>query len=127
MGEFKFGFILHANPLIDSNRTMDEKPYKVGRFAHTLRVRLMREHLGVDVDALYEKDLASASPIKEVNEQTPWDPDDEQRIKKEEHFTEAGNVKRKTPAGVILKETADSLQQGLSFKIDCHRYFNGCH
>ena len=31
---------------------MGDKPYKVGRFAHTLRVRLMREHLGVDVDAI---------------------------------------------------------------------------
>lgn len=34
------------------NTTMDGKPYKAGRFAHTLRMRLMREHLGVDVDIL---------------------------------------------------------------------------
>ncbi|KAK9480928.1 hypothetical protein V1514DRAFT_274630 [Lipomyces japonicus] len=31
---------------------MGGEPYMVGRFAHTLRVRLMREHLGIDVDAL---------------------------------------------------------------------------
>ena len=36
---------------------MGDKPYKVGRFAHTLRVRLMREHLGVDVDAMYEEEF----------------------------------------------------------------------
>ncbi|KAM3579992.1 Phospholipase D1 [Umbelopsis sp. WA50703] len=36
--------------MIDSH--MAGKPYKVGHFAHTLRLRLMREHLGVDVDAL---------------------------------------------------------------------------
>lgn len=36
--------------MIDS--TMDGKHYKVGHFAHSLRMRLMREHLGVDVDLL---------------------------------------------------------------------------
>src|ERR1700733_12511794 len=39
--------------------TMAGQPFRVGRFAHTLRVRLMREHLGVDVDTLYTKDLLS--------------------------------------------------------------------
>lgn len=32
--------------------TMDGRPFAVGRFAHTLRLRLMREHLGVAVDLL---------------------------------------------------------------------------
>ena len=36
---------------------MGGKPFKVGRFAHLLRVRLMREHLGIDVDALDEEEL----------------------------------------------------------------------
>jgi phospholipase D1/2 len=31
---------------------MAGRPFKVGRFAHTLRVRLMQEHLGIDVDSL---------------------------------------------------------------------------
>lgn len=31
---------------------MAGKPYLVGRFAHTLRIRLMREHLGLDIDEL---------------------------------------------------------------------------
>ncbi|ODQ64212.1 phospholipase D/nuclease [Nadsonia fulvescens var. elongata DSM 6958] len=31
---------------------MGGKPYKVGKFAHSLRMRLMREHLGIDIDKL---------------------------------------------------------------------------
>ncbi|KAK0708372.1 hypothetical protein B0H67DRAFT_556868 [Lasiosphaeris hirsuta] len=36
--------------------TMAGRPYQVGRFAHTLRLRLMREHLGLDVDAILEEE-----------------------------------------------------------------------
>ncbi|KAI0386781.1 phospholipase D [Hypomontagnella monticulosa] len=36
--------------------TMAGKPYQVGRFAHTLRMRLMREHLGLDVDEITEEE-----------------------------------------------------------------------
>lgn len=36
--------------------TMAGKPYQVGRFAHTLRMRLMREHLGLDVDEILEQE-----------------------------------------------------------------------
>ncbi|ATY65422.1 phospholipase D1 [Cordyceps militaris] len=36
--------------------TMGGKPYQVGRFAHTLRMRLMREHLGLDTDAIMEEE-----------------------------------------------------------------------
>jgi len=36
--------------------TMNGKPYLVGRFPHTLRMRLMREHLGLDVDEVMEED-----------------------------------------------------------------------
>lgn len=32
--------------------TMNGRPYLAGKFAHTLRMRLMREHLGVNVDVL---------------------------------------------------------------------------
>ena len=34
--------------------TMNGEPYRVGRFPHTLRMRLMREHLGIDVDNISE-------------------------------------------------------------------------
>ncbi|KAI5860889.1 phospholipase D [Durotheca rogersii] len=36
--------------------TMGGKQYRVGRFAHTLRMRLMREHLGLDVDEITEEE-----------------------------------------------------------------------
>ncbi|TPX12237.1 uncharacterized protein E0L32_007123 [Thyridium curvatum] len=36
--------------------TMGGKPYQVGRFAHTLRLRLMREHLGLDTDEILAED-----------------------------------------------------------------------
>lgn len=36
--------------------TMACEPYLVGRFPHTLRMRLMREHLGIDVDEVMEDD-----------------------------------------------------------------------
>ena len=36
--------------------TMDGEPYSVGRFPHTLRMRLMREHLGIDVDQVMEEE-----------------------------------------------------------------------
>ena len=36
--------------------TMNGEPYLVGRFPHTLRMRLMREHIGVDVDEVMEQE-----------------------------------------------------------------------
>ncbi|CEJ81882.1 Putative Phospholipase D [[Torrubiella] hemipterigena] len=36
--------------------TMGGKPYQVGRFAHSLRLRLMREHLGLDTDQILEEE-----------------------------------------------------------------------
>lgn len=36
--------------------TMAGKPYQVGRFAHTLRMRLMREHVGLPVDEIIEEE-----------------------------------------------------------------------
>lgn len=57
---------------------MAGKPFKVGRFAHTLRIRLMREHLGVDVDKMYTEDLLSKSPVHKQSEVAKWDPDEEE-------------------------------------------------
>ncbi|KAK5130280.1 hypothetical protein LTR08_002240 [Meristemomyces frigidus] len=37
---------------------MGGKPYEVGEFTHTLRKRLMREHLGIDVDVIYRREQA---------------------------------------------------------------------
>lgn len=42
--------VIRDNEMIDT--FMNGEPYKVGRFPHTLRLRLMREHLGISVDTL---------------------------------------------------------------------------
>ncbi|KXN88185.1 Phospholipase D1 [Leucoagaricus sp. SymC.cos] len=65
--------VIRDTDMIDG--TMAGQPFKVGRFAHTLRIRLMREHLGVDVDALDEEDLMVHDPVQPEHEQRPWDPE----------------------------------------------------
>ncbi|BFZ63974.1 Phospholipase D1 [Saitoella coloradoensis] len=61
---------------------MGGKPYLVGRFAHSLRMRLMREHLGVDVDAIEQEErqmdgLDKKATWQDVDE---WHPDREEGI-----------------------------------------------
>ena len=46
--------------------TMNGQPYLVGRFAHTLRMRLMREHLGIDVDELMEHDIETEEELQKI-------------------------------------------------------------
>ncbi|KZT60114.1 phospholipase D [Calocera cornea HHB12733] len=69
--------VIRDTDMIDGR--MAGKPYKVGRFVHTLRMRLMREHLGVDVDAIYNDDLMANSPVKPADEIQKWDPENEQQ------------------------------------------------
>lgn len=57
---------------------MGGKHFQVGRFAHTLRMRLMREHVGVDVDSIEEDQLMTREPVAEADEIETWDPDHEQ-------------------------------------------------
>lgn len=45
--------------------TMAGEPYLVGRFPHTLRMRLMREHLGLDVDEIMEEERAAGADGKD--------------------------------------------------------------
>ncbi|KAL8280164.1 hypothetical protein RQP46_007494 [Phenoliferia psychrophenolica] len=72
--------VVRDTDMMDS--TMGGKPYKVGRFAHTMRVRLMREHLGVDVDELEaadpDSDLLDRRQKEEMKPEDAWDPDHEQ-------------------------------------------------
>ncbi|PSN72254.1 phospholipase-like protein D1 [Corynespora cassiicola Philippines] len=49
--------IVRDTEMLDS--FMAGEPYKVGKFPHTLRMRLMREHLGIDVDAIHEDEWRS--------------------------------------------------------------------
>lgn len=77
--------VIRDHDMIDSY--MAGKPYKVGRFAHTLRMRLMREHLGVDVDELEAK--ARHNGVK-GNEVSPPDaqsyPGDEQMMDSDDEW-----------------------------------------
>ena len=93
---------------------MAGRPFKVGRFAHTLRVRLMREHLGVDVDAMYEDDLMAFEPTVPAHEQEEWDPETEQEHGKDEGVTYVGKSNGSTAMGQLWHDTKDELQQGAS-------------
>ena len=90
---------------------MAGKPYKVGRFAHTLRVRLMREHLGVDVDAMYEEDLMASEPVKHPHDIEPWDPDTEQEYGREHGVTRTGKDEQRTAARTMTHDAVDALEQ----------------
>ena len=91
---------------------MAGKPFKVGRFAHTLRVRLMREHLGVDVDAMYEEDLMANEPVKAPHDIEEWDPDVEQEYGKEHGVTHVGKGQRRTATKSLIHDTVDAFEQG---------------
>ncbi|KAF8158304.1 hypothetical protein B0H34DRAFT_769482 [Crassisporium funariophilum] len=103
--------VIRDTDLID--RTMAGKPFKVGRFAHTLRVRLMREHLGIDVDALDEEDLMTNDPVKSEPEQETWDPDREQAYGQEHGVTHVKKSKQKTPTGALAADAVDSMNQAV--------------
>ena len=47
---------------------MGGEPYEVGRFPHTLRMRLMREHLGIDVDHIMEEEREAERKEDTVSE-----------------------------------------------------------
>ncbi|KAF2634373.1 phospholipase D1 [Massarina eburnea CBS 473.64] len=49
--------VVRDTEILDS--FMAGEPYKVGKFPHTLRMRLMREHLGIDVDEIFEDEMVS--------------------------------------------------------------------
>jgi phospholipase D1/2 len=85
---------------------MAGRPFKVGRFAHTLRVRLMREHLGIDVDALGEEDIMAHQPKPEYQQQPlEPEPDLDQEGSNEGGVFDLKKSKQKTPIsrGCALK------------------------
>lgn len=88
---------------------MAGKPFKVGRYAHTLRVRLMREHLGVDVDAIEEDQLMSRPPIADADEVETWDPDHEQEAEGEGGDRGVTQVKRRTAGERFIRTVHSGL------------------
>ncbi|KAF9267545.1 phospholipase D [Marasmius fiardii PR-910] len=103
--------VIRDTDMIDG--MMGGKPFKVGRFAHTLRMRLMREHLGIDVDAMYEEDLMANEPVEDEVEQDTWDPDTEQQYGKESGVTKLKDSKQKTPMRNLLDSAKDAAEQTL--------------
>lgn len=87
-------------------RKMAGEPFKVGRFAHSLRVRLMREHIGIDVDALDDEDARVHKASKENHAANVWDPDAEQR-RGEGSVTETSH-----DVGKIKNMLRDAVLQG---------------
>ncbi|KAJ5613486.1 hypothetical protein N7528_007140 [Penicillium herquei] len=64
--------------------TMNGKPYLVGRFPHTLRMRLMREHLGIDVDELMEHDFDTEEELRKIQDVEEGTPADERQQRESE-------------------------------------------
>ncbi|GJJ14636.1 hypothetical protein Clacol_008902 [Clathrus columnatus] len=105
--------VIRDTDLIDG--MMGGKPFKVGRFAHTLRVRLMREHLGVDVDALYDEDLGDSVPNEPGIDDEAWDPDEEQDPKiTQPGVTRIGKTSDGKPIGSLFHDFKDAAVQGMS-------------
>ncbi|CAD6983616.1 unnamed protein product [Tilletia controversa] len=60
--------VIRDMELIDGK--MAGQPFKVGPFAHSLRLRLMREHMGLDVDELEERELHEQDATGEAAAET---------------------------------------------------------
>lgn len=91
---------------------MAGKPFKVGRFAHTLRVRLMREHMGVDVDSIEEDQLMSRQPVADSDDIETWDPDHEQDRDGDEHRAGVTTIKRRTARERLMRTVNTGMGQG---------------
>lgn len=114
--------VVRDTDMIDG--TMAGKPFKVGRYAHTLRMRLMREHIGVDVDAIEEDELMLRKPLAGAEDIAMWDPDNEQDERKQGRGVT--RIKRST-AGQRLRMTMSTAVHGIgkgigeNIRSDMHR------
>ncbi|OCF40014.1 phospholipase D [Kwoniella heveanensis CBS 569] len=107
--------VIRDTDMIDG--TMAGRPFKVGRFAHTLRVRLMREHVGVDVDSIDEDQLMSREPVADADEIETWDPDHEQQSDDEERQGGITTIKARTARDRLMRTFHDgvsSVTKGMS-------------
>ncbi|XP_006462684.1 hypothetical protein AGABI2DRAFT_186563 [Agaricus bisporus var. bisporus H97] len=97
--------VIRDTDMIDGE--MAGRPFKVGRFAHSLRVRLMREHLGIDVDALDGDDNVGQDSVH-LEQTMPRDPEQNQ-----DH--DGGDVREDIPLSV-----ANGLQTDQNHQPDSH-------
>ncbi|KAG8625095.1 hypothetical protein KVT40_006846 [Elsinoe batatas] len=98
---------------------MGGKPYDVGIFPHTLRMRLMREHLGIDVDEHYhqEGDAASDSssvmdPIQIIQENYATPPASPRKLTEQNLAADQSKQQQQTQQDPRL--SADSLRQWIT-------------
>ncbi|KAA1090862.1 Phospholipase D1 [Puccinia graminis f. sp. tritici] len=135
--------VIRDTDMIDSR--MAGKPYKVGRFAHTMRVRLMREHLGIDVDAMDAEDAnmdlidqqiktqeehaghqPGAAAVPKVDHQSSsnslasqaWDPDREERGRS----TSREGITQLIPPGARFVNGIKSIGHSVKDKLDPHSH-----
>ncbi|KAH6899655.1 hypothetical protein B0T10DRAFT_1654 [Thelonectria olida] len=95
--------------------TMAGRPYQVGRFAHTLRLRLMREHLGLDVDEILEEERQAEmetqgfeSEMDEIYDETEAGPSS--RLKRpEQHHVPSFNHDLDFEAAQRMEESSSSI------------------
>ncbi|KAG8968175.1 Phospholipase D1 [Tulasnella sp. 425] len=92
---------------------MAGKPFKVGRFAHTLRIRLMREHVGIDTDAMYEADLMATDAKVKPEDVKSWDPDHEQVKGKTEGITTVKHRGAMERYSVLARDVGEQALLGL--------------
>ncbi|KAK8088668.1 Phospholipase [Apiospora hydei] len=86
--------------------TMAGQPYEVGRYAHSLRVRLMREHLGLPVDEITENERAEEEAANDALYESEMDHiygTDEQELdqepeQEEEHLAPTAGPRSLRPA-----------------------------
>ena len=90
---------------------MAGKQFKVGQFAHSLRLRLMREHLGIDVDALSE-DVCDSSELPKADNQKTCDPDVGEESRLKGIATHVGGDESGSKASSTINEARDGNDQG---------------
>jgi hypothetical protein len=88
---------------------MAGKPFKVGRFAHSLRVRLMREHIGIDVDALDDEGVRTHGSAEARHGKDIRDPDAEQKYGHGSVTEKCHNAGR---AKSVMPDSTDAIRQG---------------
>ena len=92
--------------LMGTFRKMAGMPFKVGRFAHSLRVRLMREHIGIDVDALDDENTRAFNAEEGEPVANGWD------INTEQSPTWGSATKKSRHAGKVKNVMRDTVRQG---------------
>ena len=74
----------------------------------------MREHIGVDVDAMYEEDLMASDPIQDDSDDKKWDPDHQEKKGKDDPYTRADTVHSRAPAREAIHEfVGEGAGQGM--------------